>query len=249
MTRRLALLGVCFAVAIALVGCAPAAAPATVSVTDAVTDTPVPPTSVPVEPTSTPVPAATEPPAPEKATWEADGVIGGGEYAHSVEVAGVEFHWMNDDACLYGAMAAETGGWVSVGFDPEQRMQGANYILGYVEGDQTVVEDMYGTKPAGPGSHPPDVELGGTADVVEFGGREEGGVTVIEFKIPLDSGDQYDKPLDSGEPYDLVAASGRSDDLQSIHASRGLGQITLDCSRHPAGGARRWSSRMTDPAC
>jgi hypothetical protein len=220
MTRRLALLGVCFAVAIALAGCAPAAAPAT--------NTPIRPTSVPVVPTSTPVPAATEPPAPVKVAWEADGVIGDGEYAHSVEVAGVEFHWSNDDAHLYGAMAAETSGWVSVGFDPEQRMQGANYILGYVEGDQTVVEDMYGTKPTGRDSHPPDRDLGGTADVVEFGGREEGGVTVIEFKIPLDSGDQYDKPLSKGGTYNLIAASGRSDDLQSIHASRGLGQITLD---------------------
>jgi len=220
MRRTRDLLRLCFAATAAVASCAPAAPPPT--------ETPVPPTIVPAKPTSTPLPVATEPVAPQEVIWDADGVIAEGEYEHGVEVAGVEFHWSNDDVHLYGGMAAETSGWVSVGFDPDQRMQGANYILGYVKGDDTVVADMYGTKPAGPGSHPPDEDLGGTADVVEFGGREEGGVTVIEFKIPLDSGDQYDKPLDRGATYNLIAATGRSDDLQSIHASRGMGQITLD---------------------
>ena len=204
-------------------------------------ETPVPPTATTAPPTATSTtdsaetaPTATPTPEPPTATpvpepaWQPDGVIGEGEYAHQVEAAGVTFYWSNDAEYLYGALSAQTSGWVSVGFDPESRMQGANYILGYVQGGQTVIEDMYGTRPSGPGSHPADVELGGRNDILEYGGREEGGVTAIEFKIPLDSGDEYDKPLRPGMSYGIILAMGPSDDLQSYHSARGYAEITLD---------------------
>ncbi len=214
----------------------------------AVTDTPVPPTETPVPPTATPgeageattTPAAaaeaTDPPTPEPPTptpipepsWQADGVIGEGEYAHQVDAAGVTFHWSNDAEYLYGALSAQTVGWVAVAFDPEARMQGASFVFGYVEGGQTFIEDMYGIRPAGPGSHPPDEQLGGSHDIPEYGGLEEGGVTVIEFKMSLDSGDQYDKPLMPGSSYTVLLAVGSSDDPNSYHTARDYGEIALD---------------------
>ena len=183
-----------------------------------------------------PTPAPQAPPTPAAAVkevapptpWKADGLISEGEYPHKTEVAGVEFHWSNDDSYLYAAMSAETSGWVAVGFDPEDRMKGANYVLGYVKDGEVFIQDMFGVKPTGPGSHPPDEELGGTNDILKYAGREEGGLTVIEFKIPLDSSDQYDKPLRSGGSYDLITALGPSDDFASRHVSRGYGQITID---------------------
>ena len=124
-------------------------------------------------------------------------------------------------------MSAATEGWIAVGFDPEQRMQGANYVFGYVQDDQVFIEDMYGIRPAGAGSHPPDVELGGSNDIVAYAGSQQDGVTVIEFQIPLDSGDAYDKPLTPGS-HTLIAAVGSSDDFVSIHASRGATTIEID---------------------
>jgi hypothetical protein len=155
-------------------------------------------------------------------------VIGEGEYAHQIEQAGVTFHWANDAEVLYGALSAQTGGWVSIAFDPEARMQGANYVFGYVQDGQTLIEDMYGTQPAGPSSHPPDEQLGGSNDILEYGGLEEAGVTVIEFSIPLDSGDEYDKPLQPGSSYKVLLAWGAGDDLESYHGGRGAGEIVLD---------------------
>ena len=138
------------------------------------------------------------------------------------------FHWANDKDHLYGAVVANTGGWVAVGFDPETQMQGANFIFGYVADGTASVQDMFGTKPKGRGSHPPDDQLGGSDDLLEYAGREEGGVTTIEFKIPLDSGDQYDKTLNSGSTYTIILAQGRSDDTESRHSAEGSSEITLD---------------------
>jgi hypothetical protein len=160
--------------------------------------------------------------------WAADGVINEGEYAHQAEGAGVTLYWSNDAEFLYAGMSAQTTGWVAVGFDPQEAMLGANYIFGYVQDGTLFLEDMYGTKRAGTDSHPPDEQLGGANDILESAGREEGGVTVIEFKIPLDSGDAYDKPLAPGGSYVALLAIGGSDDFDSYHTERGGTQIALD---------------------
>jgi hypothetical protein len=50
---------------------------------------------------------------------------------------------------------------------------------------------------------------------------------VIEFQIPLDSGDAYDKPLTPGT-HTLIAAVGLSDDFASKHARRGGTRIDIE---------------------
>jgi hypothetical protein len=193
-----------------------------VDATAAPTATPLPPTATPEPPTPTPETAEAE------AAWTADGAIGADEYAHQAEGGGVTLYWSNDAEHLYAALSAPTTGWVAVGFDPQVAMLGANYVFGYVQDGQLYVEDMYGTLRSGQGSHPPDVDLGGRNDILESAGREEAGSTVIEFKIPLDSGDENDKPLLPGMSYRALLAYGSSDDFQSFHAERGSTEITLD---------------------
>jgi hypothetical protein len=257
MKRTRSLWMVWIVVALVLAGCAtPVATPTATlspptSAAQQPASTPIPPTSTPELPTATPAgaeaaptatavaaaestftptpvpPAETPTPVPEP-SWVADGAIGEDEYAHQVEAAGVTLHWVNDGEYLYAALAAQTSGWVAVGFDPETKMQGANFIFGYVAGGQTTIEDMFGIRPFGPGSHPPDEQLGGGNDVLEFGGREEEGVTVIEFKMPLDSGDQYDKSLQPGSSYSVILATGSSDNPQLYHSARDYAEISID---------------------
>ncbi|MBM3187114.1 MAG: hypothetical protein FJZ90_00140 [Chloroflexi bacterium] len=191
---------------------------------------PAPATAMPVPPTETPVPTAEapeQPAAPEAApAWNADGVISEGEYTQSIKAAGVTFYWTTDGEFLYGALSGQTKGWLSVGFDPDRGMQGANYVYGYVKDGAATVLDMFGTKPSGPDSHPPDTNLGGTNDIVASGGLEADGSTTIEFQIPLDSGDAYDKPLAVGESYVVLLAWGPNDDL-GYHGDRGQATITI----------------------
>jgi hypothetical protein len=212
------------------------------SPTDAPTDTPAPTdTAAPTatasstpEPTATPsptLPAETPsppPPTPEPATaWQADGEIGEDEYRHVMTVGPVEIGWFNDAEYLYAYMDAPTSGWVSIGFDPDNRMQGANFIIGAVVEGQLNIMDAWGASPVG-ADHPPDEQLGGTDDIVAAAGVERDGRTIIEFQIPLDSGDPYDKPLTPGGTYTILVAFGASNDLFSYHGFRDVGQITLD---------------------
>lgn len=187
--------------------------------------TPAAPTAT-LAPTRTPVQEAAA--TPQSSAWTPDGVIGEGEYANTVEAGGVQFSWSTDAEFLYGALSAQATGWVAVGFDPQNKMQGANYIFGYVKDGQTFVEDMFGTRPIGANSHPPDTDLGGRNDIVESGGSEAGGVTVIEFKIPLDSGDTNDKPLRAGSSYKVILAWSNRDDFTSIHGGYGSAEINID---------------------
>jgi hypothetical protein len=155
-----------------------------------------------------------------------DGVIADGEYAHEVGAGAVRVLWRNDAESLWLALVGETTGWVAVGIDPENRMQGANFILGAVDGDTVSVWDAYGTAPVG--AHPTDESLGGTNDILAFGGTERDGQTIIEVQIPLASGDAYDQDLAPGQTYAIIVAVGSADGFDARHSYRGAAEIALD---------------------
>ncbi len=97
-------------------------------------------------------------------------------------------------------------------------------VFGYVEDGEAAVLDLYSTGDFGP--HPPDIEQGGTDDIVEYGGTEADGYTTIEFKRALVTGDRFDHELSSGKNQ-IIWAFGPSDDLSPKHSSRGYGEIDL----------------------
>lgn len=180
-----------------------------------------------------PTPTATVEPTPESVTnfvWEADGVISEGEYTQQADFGGIRLWWRNDETYVYLVMEGDTSGWVSVGIAPEQGMQGANYIFGYVENGEAKIWDAYGTAPTGP-NHPPDEELGGTNDIVTYRGLEENGITRFEVQIPLDSGDDFDKALEPGLSYPIIVAMGNEDDFDAFHIKYARGELQLVADR------------------
>jgi hypothetical protein len=132
---------------------------------------------------------------------------------------GFTFEWMVNDttSTLHVRMTAPTTGWVAAGFDPQTVMLEANLIIGYVSGSDTELRDDWGT---GQHSHAADTALGGTDNVTLVDGSESSGQTVIEFTIPMDSGDAYDKALVEGTTYNVILAYGANgaDDFTSAHA-------------------------------
>jgi hypothetical protein len=130
----------------------------------------------------------------------------------------VTFEWLVVDSTstLEARVTAPTTGWVAVGFDPQTAMLEANLIIGYVAGGTASVRDDYGTDQFG---HASDTSLGGVDNVSEASGSESSGETMIEFTIPMDSGDQYDKALTEGTTYTVVFAYGAdgADDFTSQH--------------------------------
>ena len=160
---------------------------------------------------------------PQLVTWQPDGIISDNEYPKQTTINGVDVFWRTDDTYLYLAARTRTIGWIAVGLAPDNRMMGANMIIGAIVDGKAVLEDHYGTGPTG---HSADTGLGGTNDIAAFGGSQENGVTLWEAQIPLDSGDQYDKPLELRQTVAVIVATGLA--VTFIDPLRAAGQITLD---------------------
>ena len=156
--------------------------------------------------------------------WIADGVINTGEYDGSDSYGSLTIYWRSDEQYVYIGMTAETTGWVSMGIQPGSKMKDADTIFGFVKDGKAEVYDMYSTGDFGP--HLPDMELGGTEDVLVYEGKEEDGFTTIECKRLLDTGDEYDIAVLKGVNK-IIWAYGPGDDLTAMHAARGYGEINL----------------------
>ena len=146
-----------------------------------------------------------------------DGVIDSEEYIKTKSLgSGYNIYWSSDQTYIYIAIKANTGGWVAVGFQPEDddKKKDTDIVIGYVSGGRASVFDMFSKNPDGP--HPLDIDLGGSNDIIEFSGSENEGVTIIEFKRKLNTGDTYDNVLTSGNQR-LIWAYTDTDGLYNEH--------------------------------
>lgn len=132
---------------------------------------------------------------------------------------GFTFEWKVEDSTgtIRIKLTAPTTGWLAVGFDPTSFMNEADLLIGFVSGGTAQARDDYGT---GSVTHESDLVLGGTDDLELITGSETAGETVLEFRIPLNSGDAYDKVLAAGTTYTVIFAYGENgaDDFTSGHA-------------------------------
>lgn len=181
------------------------------------------PESIPTTPPSSPLPPSPAMPKPAD-VWSADGIITVREYAGNMREGKYLISWWSDTQYVYIGIKVETNGWVAVGIQPASKMKNADMIFGFVKDGYVEVYDLFSTGDFGP--HPPDTEFGGTDDILEFGGSEEGGFTIIEFKRALDTGDEYDNTLTQGVNK-IIWAYGSSDILEVKHSTRGYGEINL----------------------
>ncbi len=157
-----------------------------------------------------------------------DGVVFSGEYAHRTDAGGFEVHWSNDINYLRVGLVSPGTGYVAIGFDPDHRMRGANFIIAAVEDGRLMIRDDYGD---GSVRHTADTLLGGTNDIIEAAGSERDGWTTVEFVIPLTTRDEYDKTLVPGETYNiLIAYHVTSDSFAVRHSRRGSGTMRLDAA-------------------
>lgn len=144
----------------------------------------------------------------------------------SVEANGFVFEWRIDADEIEVTMSAPTTGWVSVGFNPERRMAGATYVIGYVDGDEAHVRHDYGNAPT---SHSSVVDLGGTSRVSAADGQEADGRTEISFRLPLDPGDEFYAPIVPGSENTVIWAYGSdgAKNFTAYHARRGSFTVEL----------------------
>lgn len=165
--------------------------------------------------------------------WKPDGIISDGEYSRNmtmIEVGGsgrsFEVYWKNDAQYLYMAMKSKTPGWIAVGFEPTDWMKDADIVLGYANDGNVTVQDQYSTGNYGP--HVPDTELGGTNDILEYGGRAKNGYIVIEFNRKMNTGDKWDKAFVPGQAVPMIWSLSDSNSTEVRHVADGKGVINLE---------------------
>ncbi len=97
---------------------------------------------------------------------------------------------------LYMALYATDFGWVGIAFDwSESNRDNTDVILGYYSGGTTTISDDHGDLKE---NHTPDVDLGGTDDILAAAASENSTGTILEFKRKLDTGDTYDFAIAPG---------------------------------------------------
>ncbi len=137
-------------------------------------------------------------------------------------------HWKTDAQNIYIAMEAPVAGYIAMALDADGAVGGksnTDMIWGYVAGGQTSLFDQWAATESG-SSHPDDTAQGGQNSIIQFGGAESGGKTVIEFKRLLNTGDAFDRPFVTGINRIMWAVHTNMDDL-SFHSFAGRGDITI----------------------
>lgn len=147
------------------------------------------------------------------------------EYDHEVKVKKMSFSWKVDGDNLAVKISAPTMGWVGIGFNPSKKMKDANFVLGYVKKGEAKIIDEFGTSST---KHKSDKKLGGTADTTLVSGTEEGGITTIEFTMPVKSSDKYDTPFDlNSDSLVLLAYGPDRDSFKTRHKYRATVKVNL----------------------
>jgi hypothetical protein len=129
-----------------------------------------------------------------------------------------------DGADLHCKLTGFTTGWIALGIAPTMMMKDANFIIGYVIEDEGYIRDDYGNEPT---DHIPDLKSGGSEDVKLISYSETKSTTSLEFSLPLDSDDIYDRTLSKGNTYKVIFATGPEDDFDSYHLKKASGTIKL----------------------
>jgi hypothetical protein len=146
-------------------------------------------------------------------------------YDHEITAQKMTFAWKIDGPSLAIRLSAPTKGWVGIGFNPSKEMKDAKYVLGYVQDGKTMISDEFGT---GDTKHDAVESLGGKSDVILVGGAEEGGITTIEFIIPLVSTDTKGGTINpTAETTVLLAYGPDTDSFKVRHKFRSKMRVNL----------------------
>jgi len=157
---------------------------------------------------------------------EIDGTISDNEYDSSAEFRSGDYklYWSVVGDEIHFAIICETTGWVALGIDPDSGKIGADMIIGWVTDTGEV--EIFDTYSKSESSHPRDTDLGGTFDISEYAGTQTSTHTIIEFKRPLSTGDQYDKAIPAEGSIKIIWAFGSSDSFSKKHKAAGFGTIS-----------------------
>jgi len=148
-------------------------------------------------------------------TLDRDGYQKNNPIFKSISIEGITFYWKFSKDFLDCRLEASTEGWVAVGFNTSNQLEGTNLIMGAVKNETVIIQDRFIIKP---GLHQSIKELGGSDSILKKMGYEINGSTEISFSIPLSVNDKYHYNLIEGESIFILLAHSTDDDFS--HHSR-----------------------------
>lgn len=119
--------------------------------------------------------------------------------------------WWHEDDRIFFEMRAPTDGWVAIGFNSTENVEGAYLLMGSVQYDVTEVVEHYTISP---GNYKPITELGAEAQLDDVFGTQTDSLTTIEFSVPVTAFSDYQKDLSVGNTYVMILAYSQEDDFQ-----------------------------------
>jgi hypothetical protein len=143
---------------------------------------------------------------------------------NSIKIEDITFSWKIENGYLEGTLQAPGDGWVAVGFNPRNMMEGADFIIGYVADGEVHIRDDFGDWYT---SHNSDESLGGLDNIEILGGHQDETGTVLQFRKLLDTGDEYDHVFVPGQEIPVIFAYSDEDSYSGMHKRRGKATITF----------------------
>jgi hypothetical protein len=142
----------------------------------------------------------------------------------NVMVEDMVFSWKLQGQDIFVKIFAPLEGWLAIGFDPAEKMKGADYIIGIISNGAPMINEHYGDNPYG---HKSIVLLGGKDLTGNKEGLENKDGTMIGFSIPQDPQDNFHKKLLPGSTHKVILAYGADKNMKARHAKRYIIEIKL----------------------
>lgn len=128
---------------------------------------------------------------------------------------GMIIRWHYQGNRILIEMSAPTNGWVTVGFNDQDRIKGAYLLMGRVLNKQAEVVEHY---TIASGNYRSIEALGVKSAVQQIFGEQKDGKTRLKFSLPIEAPTKYQKSLKKGQGWIMILAY--SSDTNFQHHSR-----------------------------
>ncbi|WP_027420442.1 DOMON domain-containing protein [Crocinitomix catalasitica] len=141
-----------------------------------------------------------------------------------IEKNKMKVDWSHADKLIHFTISAPADGWVAIGLNNKQGITGTYLLMGRVKnGVAEVVEHST----LSPGNYKSFKKIGVSDNVLNISGTEDAAGTRIQFSLPVEIRNKYQKSLENGKQYYLTIAYSQSDDFQHHSIMRTQEKITL----------------------
>jgi DOMON domain len=137
---------------------------------------------------------------------------------------GMTVSWYHQNDRIYFGMSAPTNGWLAIGFNVSDDIKGTYLLMGnVVDGKANVIEHYT----VGVGNYKPLTAFAVPLQVKHVEGVEDKKITVINFSLPANANNKYQKDLSPGLKYILHIAYSQEDDFHHHSMMRTSINISL----------------------